>query len=336
MEVEHLSNSSIANYLRSTSLLCSFSGKLPDALNENNIYDFLYWLKNDKKLSRSTVRNYLQGLRFMYKSIYKRIDIIDDIPYPKATKYLPVIPTGREVLQLFNGAKSPKHKLLLKVIYSAGLRRSEIINLKIEDIRGKFCDSLIDLYNKGTIVLQTPFEPERKYLHPFYKYKWVVYAKLPMYNAKQVLDYLGRYTHRVAISNQRIKKVDKNNVYFSWLNYRNSKVDIMHLSPFEFIRRFSMHILPSGFMKIRHYGIFSSCKKKQYLAIIREYLNAVAPESKKGMPWQELFIILFDRPHDQCPKCKKGTMRRIASFKPCIRRSSILHKPQIQTILLPI
>jgi site-specific recombinase XerD len=134
MEVEHFSNSSNTNYTRATKRLCSYSGKLPDELTESDIYEFLLYLKNECKLSRSTIRNYLQGLRFMYKSIYKRMDIISDIPYPKATKYLPLIPTGRELLRLFNSAKSPKHRLLLKVIYSAGLRRSELINLKIEHL----------------------------------------------------------------------------------------------------------------------------------------------------------------------------------------------------------
>lgn len=134
MEVEHFSDSSIANYMRSTKLLCSFSGQLPDKLEEQDIYDFLLHLKIERELSRSTVRNYLQGLRFMYKSIYKRLDIISDIPYPKSTRYLPLIPTGSELLQLFNAAKSPKHRLLLKVLYSGGLRRSEIIKLKVEHL----------------------------------------------------------------------------------------------------------------------------------------------------------------------------------------------------------
>ena len=187
--------------------------------------------------------------------------------------------------------------------------------------RGKFCDYLIELHNKGDIVLDTTFDPLRKYLHPFYKNKWVVYAKLPMYNSKQVLEYLSRYTHRVAISNHRIKCLDDKRVHFSWLNYRNANVDVLQLTYFEFLRRLAMHILPAGFMKIRHYGILGSCKKKVCLEIIREVLNAVAPESRKGIPWQELFVMLFGQPHDLCPKCKCGTMRRIASFKPAIRGS---------------
>jgi hypothetical protein len=194
--------------------------------------------------------------------------------------------------------------------------------------RGKFCDYLIGPHNKGGLEMDTAFGPNRKYLHPFYKNKWVVYAKLPMYNSKQVLDYLSRYSHRAAISNHRIKGIDDDNVYFSWPNYKNSRIGVMSLSFFEFLRRLSMHILPSGFMKVRHYGIFSSCKKGSCLAIIREALDAVAPESKKGIPWQELFVLLFGHPHDQCPKCKCGTMQRIASFRPLIRGSPDVMPPQ--------
>ena len=198
--------------------------------------------------------------------------------------------------------------------------------------RGKFCDYLIDLHNNGELELDVPFDPTRKYLHPFYKNDWVVYAKLPMHNSNQVLEYIARYSHRVAISNHRIKKVDEHEVYFSWLNYKNSQVGVMHLSFYEFLRRFALHILPSGFMKIRHYGIFSSCKKKICLEMIREALNATAPESKKGIPWQELFVLLFGHPHDQCPKCKSGTMQRIASFKPQIRGSPVTGVPSNLTI----
>ncbi|HYQ59363.1 MAG TPA: tyrosine-type recombinase/integrase [Draconibacterium sp.] len=95
------------------------------------------FIKNERGLSRETVRNYLQGLRFMYRSVYKRIDIIQDIPYPKSTKKLPVILTSKELLLLFNSTKSLKHRMVLKIAYSGGLRRSEIGKLKLTDIDTK-------------------------------------------------------------------------------------------------------------------------------------------------------------------------------------------------------
>ncbi len=187
--------------------------------------------------------------------------------------------------------------------------------------RGKFCDGLIALHQKGSIKLEQSFDPKRKYLHPFYKNKWIVFAKLPMFNSKQVLQYIGRYTHRIAISNHRIKSFDDGEITFSWLDYRTSKIGDMKLSTQEFLRRFSMHILPPGFMKIRHYGILSSRNKKEALKAIRDFFNVVKPLSKKGILWKELFELKIGYSADLCPKCKIGTMRRVQSFMPKIRGS---------------
>ena len=137
MEVEHFADSSIKNYLNSIKQFCLFTGKLPEKVNENEIYDFLSHLINNKGLSRETVRNYLQGLRFVYKSIYKQKDIIDDIPYPKKTKKLPEIFTSKELIKLFNAAKSLKHKMVLQIAYGGGLRKNEISRLKLTDIDSK-------------------------------------------------------------------------------------------------------------------------------------------------------------------------------------------------------
>jgi len=137
MEVEHFSNSSISCYLYAINQLCLFSGRLPDQLQEEDIYNYLAFLKSEKKLSRETIRNHLQGIRYVYRSIYKRTDIIRDIPYPKQTKRLPVILSSKELKLLFASAKSLKHRMVLKIAYSGGLRRNEISRLKIVDIDTK-------------------------------------------------------------------------------------------------------------------------------------------------------------------------------------------------------
>jgi site-specific recombinase XerD len=137
MEVEHFSNSSINSYLHSVNQLCLFSGKMPESLIESDIYNYLHHLKNQKQLSRETIRNHLQGIRFMYKRIYKRLDIVQDIPYPKHTKKLPVILSGKELRVLFNSTHSYKHQIMLKIAYGGGLRRHEICNLKLVDIDSK-------------------------------------------------------------------------------------------------------------------------------------------------------------------------------------------------------
>ena len=97
-----------------------------------------------------------------------------------------------------------------------------------------------------------------KLLNTLYAKKWITYCKRPFGGPKEVLEYLGRYTHRVAISNNRIKRIENEKVVFEYKDYRDNKRKEMNLSPVEFIRRFMLHILPEGFFKIRYYGIISS------------------------------------------------------------------------------
>lgn len=189
--------------------------------------------------------------------------------------------------------------------------------------RGIFTHGLIELEKQGTICLHEPFDKNRKYLHPFYKKKWVVFAKRPMAGPAQVLEYIGRYTHRIAISNHRIKDVANDKVSFSWLDYRHSKMSEMSLLATEFLRRFALHILPQGFMKIRHYGIMSSRAKKGDLTCARQSLNANPPSSLKQLTWWELFQHIYGRHPLLCPKCKTAFMQTVAIYAPYARGSPV-------------
>ena len=95
-------------------------------------------------------------------------------------------------------------------------------------------------------------------LDRLYLKEWVVYCKEPFNGPGAVIEYLGRYTHRVCISNNRILNIDGGNVTFKWKDYRDGKIKVMTITADEFIRRFLMHILPAGFMKIRYYGLLSN------------------------------------------------------------------------------
>lgn len=133
--------------------------------------------------------------------------------------------------------------------------------------------------------------------------EWVVYAKRPFGGPKQVIEYLGRYTHKVAVSNHRIQSVTATDVSFSYKDYREQgKQKIMQLPHREFIRRFAQHILPLRFVRIRHYGILSSTWK-------RGKLQALQSELKVRRPAQKAKILLH-----KCPCCKTGTMITIAIF----------------------
>ncbi len=117
---------------------------------------------------------------------------------------------------------------------------------------------------------------DKSFYNSLFKNPWVVYAKRPFGGPKQVIEYLGRYTHKIAISNHRITAVTETDVTFRYKDYRDqSKIKSLTLQANEFIRRFSMHILPKAFPRIRHYGILSSRRKQKTLPQIHQQLGSL-------------------------------------------------------------
>jgi putative transposase len=151
-----------------------------------------------------------------------------------------------------------------------------------------------------------------RYLAPLRKTKWVVYAKPPFGGPERVLDYLGRYTHRVAISNHRLQKLRDGRVTFSYKDYKDEQQQkLMTLSADEFLRRFLLHILPEGFQRIRHYGLFSNRHRAENLARCRELLGVSAFIAAPPQDYCERYRQLTGQDLLQCPQCNKGQMRRI-------------------------
>lgn len=154
---------------------------------------------------------------------------------------------------------------------------------------------------------------ERSFYDELFKTNWVVYAKQSFGSPKQVIEYLGRYTHKIAISNHRIAEITNDAVTFRYKDYRDvSKNKMMTLPAMEFMRRFSLHILPKGFMRIRHYGILSSKRKQKTLPLIHEQLNS-RYQKMESKDWKQISTDLNYNP-DCCPVCKKQTMITILSF----------------------
>jgi hypothetical protein len=121
------------------------------------------------------------------------------------------------------------------------------------------------------------------HLAPLRKIEWVVYAKRPFAGPEAVLAYLSRYTHRVAISNRRLVALDDNTVTFTWKDYRakgRTRHKLMTLAADEFIRRFLLHVLPQGFHRIRHYGLFANGGRVENLARARELLGQPPPQDR--------------------------------------------------------
>ena len=159
--------------------------------------------------------------------------------------------------------------------------------------RGKF----VALLKKELPQIPYNFYPK------LYTHKWIVYAKKPFGGPKQVIQYLGRYTHKIAISNYRIKSISNNKVTFSYKDYRQgAKKKTMTLTQKEFIRRFSLHILPKRFVRIRHFGILSSYWKRNKLKELQASLDFTPP------------LQIIQTKNHLCPKCKTHSLKVIFEF----------------------
>ncbi len=165
--------------------------------------------------------------------------------------------------------------------------------------------------------LEALHDPEdfARYLNPIRKQEWVVYAKPPFAGPQQVVDYVGRYTHRVAISNHRLVEIEEDGqVKFQWRDYRDhNQQKTMTLSAEEFIRRFLLHVLPRGFHRIRYYGFLGNRYRKEKLEHCRQLLNMTPPNQSPSQPqpredYRDRYERLTGHSLRECPVCHRGRM----------------------------
>jgi hypothetical protein len=152
--------------------------------------------------------------------------------------------------------------------------------------------------------------------------EWVVYAKRPFAGPEQVLDYVGRYTHRVAISNNRLIDIENGRVQFHWKDYRNdSQTKTMHLHAEEFIRRFLLHVLPEGLQRIRYYGFLGNRYRQQKLTLCRRLLGMhISTTAAPAKDYRERYEELTGRSLRLCPECRQGQMLVVETFPQPLRR----------------
>lgn len=164
-----------------------------------------------------------------------------------------------------------------------------------------------------------------RFLDPLYQKKWVVYCKEPFAGPSQVVDYVGRYTHRIAISNRRITAItdDANGDRWSAVFFRRrdpndpSRSISTSLPPLEFIRRFLQHVLPYGFIKIRHYGLLANRNRRACISRVRLLLCVQPPEPAADPPaWHALLLAITGKDPFACPYCDRGTLIHKAKLQP--------------------
>jgi hypothetical protein len=189
--------------------------------------------------------------------------------------------------------------------------------------RGKFLAALNKAFRcgklrfAGKLSFLSSKETFGSYLSLPAKKEWVVYCKHPFGGARQVLQYLGRYTHRIAISNHRLIRFEDGNVTFRWKDYRDSGTPkFMTLTSQEFIRRFLMHVVPSGFVRIRHYGFLANRNRALSLSLIRSTIPSQIASTSQPMPVNSEGISQDDDLFRTCPVCTQGKMLLVAILLP--------------------
>jgi hypothetical protein len=195
--------------------------------------------------------------------------------------------------------------------------------------RGKFLALLRRAFRKGKLRLSGALSPlqQRKAFDRFTWYlkekKWIVYAKKPFAGPQHVIQYLAHYTHRVAISNGRILRFEDGQVTFRWRDSAHgNKQKVMTLDAVEFIRRFLLHVLPRGFVKIRHFGYLANRERKHALQLCTTFLSSMrlgTENSRAEIP----------SPHEvkRCPYCHQGTLVPVARLSSAQLRARTLTSP---------
>ena len=192
--------------------------------------------------------------------------------------------------------------------------------------RRLFLEELVKAFDNGKLKFFAALEGCRdrgaflRYLAPTREVEWVVYAKRPFAGPEQVLDYVGRYTHRVAISNNRLLDIADGKVTFRYKDYRHDDHQkTMTLNAEEFIRRFLLHVLPDGFQRIRYYGFLGNRYREAKLARCRQLLGMPAcapPASEPTKDCLDRYEELTGSSLRECPVCHQGRMVRIAVLLP--------------------
>lgn len=189
--------------------------------------------------------------------------------------------------------------------------------------RGKLLGALERAVAAGQIAASVGGTAVARSLRKAARRKWVVYSKRPFAGPEQVLAYLGRYTHRIAISNERIVALDDDTVTFSYKDrVHNNRRAVLTLPAEAFLRRFLLHVLPRGFVRIRHYGLLANSVRRARIARCRELLG-VREESPASTPhesWEELLLRLTGKDVTRCPHCGEGRLHTTRWLTPGLVR----------------
>ena len=179
--------------------------------------------------------------------------------------------------------------------------------------RSLFLKELKNMYSKNLLYLHgTKFANRitfQRLIDNLFKKEWVVYLKESFRNRESVIEYLARYTHRIAISNHRIISLNNDIVTFKYRDYKDdNKEKFMDLDAFSFIQRFMMHIVPKRFVRIRYFGLLAHRNKKKAIESCREFYHIAEKTETANLKWHEMYMKVTGKKVSSCPACKNGTL----------------------------
>jgi len=247
-------------------------------------------------------------------------------------KFLGAKPGIVQVLHTW-GQKLDYHPHIHCIVTGGGLTPSNVfkvsnsvffipVRVLSKKFHGKFMALLKDEYNKGSLYFSASIrhlegtQGWNSFVGTLYDKEWIPFIKETFNGQGNAIEYLGRYTHRIAISNSRIIEVTDTHVVFSAYDYRLNKRINVTLPGVEFIRRFLMHVLPKGFVKIRNFGFLSNRAKAKNILIIRvQSKNVSSGVGLTGLKIGELLLLLFNIDIYSCPICKSKNVSSSRSFR---------------------
>jgi len=178
--------------------------------------------------------------------------------------------------------------------------------------RGKFMERI--KYARKSGLFKFIGRSFGNFKNKLYSKNWIVSVREPVKRPEHVLEYLARYTHRVAIANSRIKKLENRMVTFTFKNRKKERTETITITAVEFIRRFLLHSLPKGFVRIRHYGFMANRNRKNNLNTIRQLIGVSAPDEKETATLEEMMLQLTGTDITICPCCTEGKMQFFAEI----------------------
>jgi hypothetical protein len=279
-----------------------------------------------KELGSVAIQNQEEIYNILFKASAETIQLLSD-----DKKYIGATPGFMSVLHTW-GQTMEFHPHLHIIVTGGGLSKigkwkesgkDFFIPVKVlsKVFRGKFMDYFKKSYknNKlnffGSISKYLDTSNFQNLVDSLYGISWYSYAKKPFDGPEAVIEYLGRYTHRISISNNRIVKTTEDTVVFKWKDYKdNSTVKEMSLDTIEFMRRFLLHVLPIGFVKIRYYGIIANRNKKTKLVLCKKLTNTLNNPTYTKLTKLELLIKITNGKAFLCPCCGENSLKRLGEW----------------------